>query len=41
MLTPERTSDILFKVDISKLKITDNSYFFIPNEKLISYHIVR
>lgn len=33
-LNPEKTSDIFFKVDISKLKITENSYFFIPNENI-------
>lgn len=33
-LNPEKISDILFKVNISKLKITDNSYFFIANENI-------
>lgn len=33
-LNPEKASDVLFKVDIAKLKITENSYFFIPNENI-------
>lgn len=33
-LNPEKASDVFFKVDISKLKITENSYFFIQNEHI-------
>lgn len=31
---PEKIFIILFKVDISKLKLTKNSYFFRPNENI-------
>lgn len=33
-LNPEKASDIFFKIDVSKLRITENSYFFIPNENI-------
>ena len=33
-LNPEKNSDIFFKIDIAKLKITEDSYFFIPNENI-------
>lgn len=33
-LNPEKISDVFFKLDVSKLKITENSYFFIPNENI-------
>lgn len=33
-LNPEKASDVFFKLDVSKLKITENSYYFLPNENI-------
>lgn len=40
-LNPEKMSDFLFAANISKLKITENSYFFIPNENIREIKVKR
>ena len=33
-LNPAKASDILFKIDLAKLIVKEDSYFFIPNEAI-------